>query len=410
MTTETETIKDWKTVELQDVANVDSGGNAPQGEAYFKNGKYPFIRVQHFNGSRVYVDRFDLINDDAIKKYRLKKFGKDSIVFPKSGASIRLEKRAMLPTDAYVVGHLCIVKPKQIDGKFLYYVLKQEKFATQENGSTLPFLNVSHIKRKRILIPENISEQKSIAQVLTTVQEAITGHEELFAKLKELKRGIMQYLFTHGTKGEKTKMTEIGGVPESWEIGMLGKVAEIQQGKQVSKKNRIGDNQKPFLRTANVFWNKIDLSDLDEMNFSKDEEEKFKLRFGDLLICEGGDVGRTAMWKNEMPICYYQNHLHRVRVNQKINSYFLLYWLSYALEYTNVYLGRANNTTIPNLSKSKLQQFEVPLPGIEEQNIISNFFVMIDRRIDSVQNKLSVYQSLFKTMLHELISGERRVT
>jgi len=219
----------------------------------------------------------------------------------------------------------------------------------------------------------------------------------------------MQHLFTHGTKGEKTKLTEIGEIPESWEVVMLGKIADIQQGKQVSKKNRVGENQKPFLRTANVFWNKIDLSELDEMNFSKEEEEKLSLNYGDLLVCEGGAVGRTAMWKDELKNCYYQNHLHRVRVNEKISSHFLLHWLDYALEYTSLYFGRANTTTIPNLSKSKLQMFEIPLPDVDEQNIIFKTLELFDRKIEATQEKLFVYQNLFKTSLHELMSGERRV-
>lgn len=103
--------KDWKVVKLKDIAEINAGGNAPQGEKYFENGKYPFIRVQHFNGNKRYVDKWDLINDKAVKDYKLKLFPRDAIIFPKSGASINLEKRAMLPFNAYLVNHLCVVIP-----------------------------------------------------------------------------------------------------------------------------------------------------------------------------------------------------------------------------------------------------------------------------------------------------------
>ncbi len=123
------------------------------------------------------------------------------------------------------------------------------------------------------------------------------------------------------------KETEIGLIPEDWYVKYIADLFSIQQGKQVSKKNRIGDNQLPFLRTANVFWGKFELTTLDKMHFSEDDENKLKLKYGDLLLCEGGDVGRTAMWKNNIERIYYQNHLHRLRKIKKLSPDFYLYWL-----------------------------------------------------------------------------------
>ncbi|HID37897.1 MAG TPA: hypothetical protein EYP36_00075 [Calditrichaeota bacterium] len=82
------------------------------------------------------------------------------------------------------------------------------------------------------------------------------------------------------------------------------------------------------------------------------------------LFCEGGDIGRTAIWKNEMEGIYYQNHLHRVRA--KVNETepeFILNWMQYAFLYGKVYFGRANTATIPNLSKSRLSEFTIPKPS-----------------------------------------------
>ena len=113
------------------------------------------------------------------------------------------------------------------------------------------------------------------------------------------------------------QQSEIGEFPASWEIGRVDSAFEIQQGKQVSKKNREGDNQRPFLRTKNVFWNRLELSELDQMNFTEAEETRLELQPGDLLTCEGGDIGRTALWNGEVERCYYQNHLHRLRTEQR---------------------------------------------------------------------------------------------
>ncbi len=173
-----------------------------------------------------------------------------------------------------------------------------------------------------------------------------------------------------------------------WKKVRLDECFSIQQGKQVSKANRVGVNQQPFLRTANVFWGGLDLGRLDQMHFSSSEESKYALQKGDLLTCEGGDIGRTAMWNEEVDRCYYQNHLHRLRkLNDGISEQFTLFYLLYAFRYAKLYAGRANVTTIPNLSKSRLSELEIPLPDISEQLLISNTLSVIQKAI-SVQEEL----------------------
>src|SRR5262245_50493883 len=120
--------------------------------------------------------------------------------------------------------------------------------------------------------------------------------------------------------------TEIGTIPTEWRVDRFDAIFSVQQGKQVSKRNRLGSNQRVFLRTKNISWGKLDLSDLDEMNFTEAEEKRLALTRGDLLICEGGEIGRTAIWDGQMARCYYQNHLHRARVrNGEADPKFVLY-------------------------------------------------------------------------------------
>jgi type I restriction enzyme S subunit len=103
------------------------------------------------------------------------------------------------------------------------------------------------------------------------------------------------------------QQTEIGEFPVAWSIGRVDSAFYIQQGKQVSKKNRDGEHQRPFLRTKNVFWNRLELTDLDEMHFSEAEQTRLELQANDLLVCEGGSIGRTALWNNEVDGCLYQS-------------------------------------------------------------------------------------------------------
>jgi len=192
-------------------------------------------------------------------------------------------------------------------------------------------------------------------------------------------------------------------VPKGWKRIRVAHCFDIQQGKQVSKKNRIGENQCPFLRTANVFWGRIDLNNLDHMNFAPIEEEKFRLQPEDLLVCEGGDIGRTAMWENGPDNCYYQNHLHRLRkINDEVAPKFILFWLQYSFVYSKVYLGCANITTIPNLSKSRLAEFELILPPLSEQKAIAHILTTVQEAIAGQEAMINKLQELKKSMMHHL--------
>ncbi|PWB47915.1 MAG: hypothetical protein C3F12_02915 [Candidatus Methylomirabilota bacterium] len=204
--------------------------------------------------------------------------------------------------------------------------------------------------------------------------------------------------------------TELGELPAHWPVQRFDSLFAVQQGKQVSRTNRIGENQRPFLRTKNVFWGAVDLSDLDEMHFTEAEEKRLALHPGDLLVCEGGDIGRTAIWNDTLPRCYYQNHLHRARLRDKgaADSQFALYWLWYAFEIGSVYFGRGNVTTIPNLSQSKLCELPLPVPPLLEQRKIAGVLGVVQRAMEQQERLLALTAELKKALLHQLFTAGLR--
>src|SRR5437667_9411949 len=98
-----------------------------------------------------------------------------------------------------------------------------------------------------------------------------------------------------------------------WPTTTIGELFDIGSGKSVTPAARHGAPKSPFLRTANVLWGRINLSEVDAMHFSTEELRTKTLRKGDLLVCEGGDIGRSAIWTGEIENCGFQNHLHRLR-------------------------------------------------------------------------------------------------
>ena len=409
--------EDWEIHSLGKLSEIKTGQSAPQGKFYFQNGKYPFIRVSHLDSHTFAIKGCDLVNEKAIKDFKLRLFPKGTIVFPKSGASIFLEKRAMLPFDAYIVSHLCAINVKKaelINQRFLFYTLINSKLARRKR-TNYPTLNLSEIKALKIPLPP-IEEQKAIAKVLDSVRETIEKTENVIKALKEFKKSLMEHLFTYGAvpyderDRVELRQTEIGLIPKHWEVKKFGSLYEIQQGKALSRKNTEG-TLCPFLRTSNIGWGKIIFPIESKMPFTEKEMEKLKLKHGDLLICEGGEVGRTAIWKYDSQQIFFQNHIFRARAISKTDIYsqFHMYWIQYAILLKRLYVGYENKTTIPNLSRRRLSSFLIPVPPIEEQKEIAEILDKVDSRIEAEERKKEALEELFKTLLNKLMTGKIRV-
>ncbi len=175
-----------------------------------------------------------------------------------------------------------------------------------------------------------------------------------------------------------------------WPTTTLGDLFDIAAGKAVTPAARHGTPRYPFLRTANVFWGRIDLGEVDEMYFAEADFEAKTLRRGDLLVCEGGDIGRSAIWNGEIARCSFQNHLHRLRPKTK-NAVpaFFMYALQAGFTLLGRYEGAGNKTTIPNLSRNRLAALQVPVPPRAEQERIVAVLARLQHAI-SIETRFSV--------------------
>ena len=254
-------------------------------------------------------------------------------------------------------------------------------------------------------------EQRQIADLLWLMHDAISRSETLVEEGQDLKRAAMRTLFTRGLRGEAQKETEIGPMPESWELVSIGDVFEIAQGLSL-KGNLATDGQgTPFLRTSNIYWGRIELQTVSQMHLSNTPRPEKMLLKGDLLVCEGGEIGRAAVWDGEIDECLFQNHLHCLRPDaaSRTEPRFVMAWLEEGFKHRNAYEGAGNRTTIPNLSRSRLAELPIPHPLADEQRGIVAILDAIDRKIDLHRRKRAVLDDLFKALLHKLMTGEIRV-
>ncbi len=199
--------------------------------------------------------------------------------------------------------------------------------------------------------------------------------------------------------------TELGALPAEWEIVRLDSVIESRLGKMLSGASRKGISPRPYLRNANVQWGKVDLSDLAEMDFNEEERIEFRLKEGDILVCEGGEVGRTAIWRDEIPECYFQKAIHRLRpIDGQIDREFFLYHMMNAFLISKVYGTVGTTTTIAHLPGIKLKTLAIPLPPLSEQRAIARVLSTIQRAMETQDKLIAATRELKKSLMRQLFT------
>lgn len=190
-----------------------------------------------------------------------------------------------------------------------------------------------------------------------------------------------------------------------WTWRPLGDLFEIGAGKTMSAAARNGPDKTPFLRTSNVFWDEIDISSVDEMSIPERELSNKLLRPGDMLVCEGGEIGRSAIWSGEVETMSFQNHLHRLRpVGEGVEPRFYVYFLQSAFTQLGIFEGAGNKTTIPNLSRSRLAGLEVPQPEIGEQRAIVTVLARVREAIKTHDRSVVLAQELKRAAMQTLFT------
>lgn len=159
-------------------------------------------------------------------------------------------------------------------------------------------------------------------------------------------------------------------LPQGWEWATLGDIAETSLGKMLDKgKTNLGHELVPYLRNVNIQWGRFDLSSILEMEIDPRRRDTFEVSAGDLLVCEGGEIGRCAIWPGSNSYIAFQKALHRIRPSRSIDSKYLRYTFEH-LSLTGGLLPYSSGSTIKHLPQIQLRALRLPIPPVAEQQRI----------------------------------------
>jgi type I restriction enzyme S subunit len=310
------------------------------------------------------------------------------------------------------------IRVQSIDSGFLYFNFKyiEPYIASLGTGSTFKAINKNQLANVEVnQIGFEIDEQRRIAHVLNTIQTAIEQQAQLIALTRELKSTLMHKLFTEGLHGEKQKETEIGLVPESWEVIPLGKYARIQNGYAFKSSDYIKEGILS-VRISNVSHGT--LIDKDNQYLPKDFLTKYSdyaLKVGDLVISLTRPIVSTGMKyclveKKNLPLLLNQRvGKFEIKNPEMITQKYLYYivFSKYFVDELKKLFG--NSSQQPNVSPLQLEKFLIPLPKTDEQEKISFSLETLTNKENYHSHKLQLLEELFRTLLRQLMTGQIRV-
>ena len=378
-------------------------------ESAKSEGKYKLLRITDIQNNKVDSETvpFTDFDDDKVASYIL--YDGD-IVFARTGATVGksylikgLNQKAIYASYLIRVQTSDLILPEYVK---LFFASGHywEQIELSSVGIGQPNVNGTILGRLNIPLPPFAEQKRIVIEIerwLSLIDQIEDGKDNLQSTIKRTKSKILD-LAIHGKLVPQDPNDEPaiellrrinpdftpcdnGHYPTGWQQTILGELFNHNTGKALNSANRDGI-MKDYLTTSNVYWNKFDFTVIKQMSFKESELDKCTVTKGDLLVCEGGDIGRSAIWNYDYDICI-QNHIHRLRPKIDLCVPFYYYTLAYLKE-NNLIGGKGIG--LLGLSSNALHKIEIPLPPIAEQQRIVQKIEDLFFVLDSIQNALEV--------------------
>jgi len=320
--------------------------------------------------------------------------------------------------------HLAILRPDKsiLTGGYLHRAHQAPCVAVQyhvaANGVTRYGLTQSAIKDLILPIPP-LDEQAAIVRFLDHVDRKIRrfiqAKRRLIELLNEQKQAIINQAVTRGLNPDvplkPSGVDWLGEIPEHWEIVPLRLRYDQCLGKMVDAKRFTGAHPVPYLRNVDVQWDRINTLNLPLMDIAPHERDRFTVQPGDLLVCEGGDVGRCAFWDGDLPLCGFQKALHRLRPLDSTRDHpRFLYYCMFNASKLKVFIADGSENTIAHLTGVKLRAHRFAFPPANEQILIAshldNATAEADAAIATVEQEISLLREYRTRLIADVVTGK----
>ena len=373
---------------LSDIGTWQSGATPSRGVKSYFGGSIPWLKTGDLNDDYV-IDIPERITDKALKETSVKLNPEGSVLIAMYGVTIG--KVGILTFPATTNQACCACSELcGVDNRFLFYFLisHKEEFIRLAGGGAQPNISKEIIVNTPIPVPP-AEEQKRIVSViemwLGVLKDIDKSSLFIHAGINNCKARILD-LAIHGKLVPQDPSDEPaiellkrinpnftpsdnlhykGNLPKGWCFSTIGDLFQHNTGKALNGRERNGDSLR-YITTSNLYWDRFDLTEVRTMPFTEVEKEKCRATKGDLLVCEGGDIGRAAIWPYDYDVMI-QNHIHRLRPKTNLSVRFFYYIF---LLYKQQGLIGGKGIAILGLSSRELDRMVVPVPPVEEQHRI----------------------------------------
>lgn len=374
-------------VELGDVIEIVMG-QAPPGDACNKEGiGKVFVKAGEFQG------RFPVVREWTTKPLKHAKPG-DTLVCVVGATAGKVNLSNLECAIGRSVAAVRAV-PEKLDPLYLFHFLQTrvDLLRAGAQGAAQGVITREMLAGLRLYNPP-LAEQRRIAAILDHADTLRAKRWEALAQLDSLTQSIFIEMFGDPASN-----------PMHWPMRAFGQICETRLGKMLDQKQQTGEHLRPYLRNANVQWHRFDLSDVFEMDFDESARSIFRLHPGDLLICEGGEPGRAAIWNGEISECYYQKALHRARPNRSAAIAAYLAWLLWFLSKGGGLGDHVTAATIAHLTGEKLKAMSVMVPPLVLQQTFATRIQAVESLKTIHRAALAESDSLFASLQHRAFSG-----
>jgi type I restriction enzyme S subunit len=396
---------DWEVTPLGNVLRIRGEGTQPS-----TMGTARYVGLEHIDSGSPKLKRWGIESEVRSSK---NKFYAGDILYGKLRPY--LDKVALAEWEGICATDILVFKSERAKGspEYLVDLLHTAEFLnfaiSTTTGVNHPRTSWNSVNKFTFGLPP-LPEQKKIAAILSKIQQAIEVQEKIIEVTKELKKTLMAKLFTEGLHGEELKETEIGLMPKSWEVTTVGSVmSRLQYGISVRGER---DGKYPILRMNNLQGGYVSVADLQRVNLEEKQYQKFKLAMGDILFNRTNShelVGKAGIFLESADYTFASYLIRLESKREVISPAFVNYYLNLQSTQNRLKTLAQRGVGQSNISAGRLSGFKMPLCALHEQNQIELLLQRLDSKLALAHRSANTKKNLYKSMLHELMTGGIRV-